>query len=218
MATFGHMFRAVVPENEQACAEIGWTPLHVMRGYRPEDNVVTLTSIRAVSDPFAPGGENVERHLEYIVDWAKRMIEPYQSAQGYVETHVLLLTPIIASLIAKAGYSKEDVAEYLMKNTVTPAHRFEWNLAVRNSHPRPGTTVNDLVEKGVLPKEWGISPDPNRMVPLLLPSSKWLVVVSGDPTRNRCCIYRQNFKQGYATSRKIELPAKWHELLAESAH
>ncbi len=208
MATFGHMFRAVVAENEKACTEMGWKPLHVTRGYKPEDNVVTITSIRAISDPFSTAGENAERHLDYTVDWVKRMIEPYQSSRGYVESHVLLLTPVIASIIAKAGYSKEDVAGYIMKNAVVPAHYFEWNMTLGTSHP-PGTTACDLVEKGVLPKEWCISTDPNRMVPLMLPSSEWLVVVTGDPTRNRCCVYRQNFKQGYATSRKVELPANW---------
>ncbi len=215
MATFGHMFRAVVPENEKACAEMGWQPLHVMRGFDPEENVVTITSIRAISDPFSTAGENAERHLDYIVDWAKRMIEPYQASRSYVESHVLLLTPIIASIIAKAGYSKQDVVDHIMKYAVVPAHYFEWNMTIGTSHP-PGTTVCDLVEKGVLPKQWCSSADPNRMVPLLLPSSEWLVIVTGDPTRNRCCIYRQNFKQGYATSRKVELPAKWNTLLTKS--
>jgi hypothetical protein len=81
---------------------------------------------------------------------------------------------------------------------------------------QPGITLCDLVNQGKMPKEWCDSNDPDRMVPLLLPSSTWLVVVSGDPTRNRCIIYRQNFKQGYATSRKVRLPANWDSLLAES--
>ena len=72
-------------------------------------------------DPFTTAGETAERHLDYIVDWVKRMMEPYQSSRGYVETHVLLLTPVIASIFAKAGYSKDDVATYLMKNAVVPA-------------------------------------------------------------------------------------------------
>jgi hypothetical protein len=44
----------------------------------------------------------------------------------------------------------------------------------------------------------------------MLPETQWLIVVAGDPLRNRSSIYRQNFKQGYATSRKIELPKSWH--------
>lgn len=212
MATFGQMFRAVVAENEQACAEIGWAPLHVMRGYRPEDSVVTITSVRSASDPFSTAGETAERHLDYAVDWVKRIIEPYQSSRGYVESHVLLLTPVIASILAKGGYSKQDVANYLMKNATVPAHYFEWNMTIGDHHP-PGTTLTGLVEQGVLSREWCLSSDPDRLVPLMLPATQWLVVVTGDPMRNRSCMYRQNFKQGYATSKKVKLPPNWDALI-----
>ncbi|MFC1862178.1 hypothetical protein ACFLT4_07565 [Chloroflexota bacterium] len=212
MATFGHMFRAVVPENEEACAEIGWKPLHVLRGFKPDDNVVTITSIRAVSDPFRTGGEKAERHLDYIVDWVKRMIEPYQSTLGYIETNVLFMSPINASILAKGGYSKEDVNGYIMEHAVVSAAYYDWSITIGGAQP-PGTTACKLVEKGVLPREWGKSADPDRLVPLLLPDSQWLIVVTGDPTRTRSCVYRQNFNQGYATSKKIKLPANWDKLM-----
>jgi hypothetical protein len=202
MATFGQMFRAVVAENESACAQIGWAPLHVMRGFDAGDSVVTITSVRAASDPFATAGETAQRHLDYIVDWVKRMIEPYQSSRGYVETHVLALTPVIASLLARAGYSKQDVADYLTRNAVVPARYYEWSM-LQADHHAPGTTLAALVEHGELPRQWRESDDPERLVPLLLPQSQWLIVVAGDPLRNRSCIYRQNFKQGYATSKKV---------------
>jgi hypothetical protein len=211
MATFGQMFKAVVAENEKACAQIGWDPLHVMRGFKPDDSVVTITSVRSASDPFTTAGETAQRHLDYIVDWVKRMMEPYQSSRGYVETHVLILTPVIASLLANAGYSKHDVASYLVKNAVVPAHYFEWSM-MQGDHHTPGTTLSGLVAQGALPKEWLLSEDPDRLVPLMLPQSQWLIVVAGDPLRNRSCIYRQNFKQGYATSKKVRLPAKWDAL------
>ena len=207
MATFGQMFRTVLAENERACEQIGWSPLHVTRGFKPDDSVVTITSVRTTSDPFTTAGETAERHLDYIVDWVKRMIEPYQSSRGYVETHVLQLTPVIASLLARAGYSKQDVATYLMKNAVVPARYYEWSM-MQADHHTPDTTLASLVEKGELPKEWRLSDDPDRLVPLLLPQSQWLIVVAGDPLRNRSCIYRQNFKQGYATSKCVRLPAK----------
>ncbi len=213
MATFGQMFRAVLPENDPVCADIGWQPLHVTRGFSPDDSVVTLTSVRAVSDPFSTAGESAEQHLEYIVDTVKRTIHPYEAAEGYVETHVLLLTPVIATLIAQAGYSKQMLNDYIMKHAVERAQEFERQMCLGNAYPR-GTTLKDLVQRGVLPAAWAESDDPQRLVPLMLPQTQWLVVVTGDPTRNRCCVLRQNFKQGYATSRKIGLPKRWDTLLA----
>jgi hypothetical protein len=208
MATFGQMFRAVIAENERACIELGWQPLHVMRGFAADESTVTITSVRAVSDPFATAGESATRHLDYIVDWVKRMIEPYQSSRGYVESHVLLLTPAIAAVLAKAGYSKQDVADYLAQHATVPAHYYEWAM-MQGDHHTPGTTLAGLVANGELPGEWRLSDDPNREVPLLLPQSTWLIVVAGDPLRNRSCIYRQNFKQGYATSKRVRLPRDW---------
>ncbi len=189
----------------------GWQPLHAARGFKPGDSVVTITSVRTTSDPFTTAGETAERHLDYIVDWVKRMMDPYQSSRSYVETHVLQLTPVIATLLAKAGYSREDVANYLTKNATISARYYEWSMMQADHHP-PGTTLAGLVDKGELPKEWRLSDDPERRVPLLLPQSQWLIVVAGDPLRNRSLIYRQNFMQGYATSKKVQLPAKWNEL------
>lgn len=215
MATFGQMFRAAVAENDEACAAIGWEPLHVSRGFRPDDSVVTITSVRTASDPFSTAGDTAERHLELIVDWVKRMIEPYQSSRGYVESHVLLLTPVIAAILAKAGYSKHGVSEYLKQHATVPAHYYEWHMMLADHHT-PGTTLAGLIDKGELPAAWRVSDDPERPVPLLLPQSQWLIVVAGDPLRNRSSIYRQNFKQGYATSKKIELPRNWRALLQAS--
>jgi len=199
------MFRAAIAENERACAEMGWAPLHVTRGFAPDESVVTITSVRSASDPFTTAGESPERHLDYIVDWVKRMIEPYQSSRGYVETNVLVLTPVIAALLARAGYSKADVERYIMQHAVVPARYYEGSMMQADRHT-PGTTLAGLVEKGELPREWLVSDDPDRLVPLFLPQTRWLIVVAGDPTRNRSCIYRQNFKQGYATSKKVMLP------------
>jgi hypothetical protein len=214
MATFGHMFRAVLPENDEVCAEIGWKPLHVQRGFKLDDNVVTITSIRAISDPFMTTGERAERHLDYIVDWVRRIIEPYEASNQQTESNVLLIPPIVARLIAKGGYSKEDVSRYIKENAVVPAQYFEWNMTIGPQHP-VGTTVCDLVKKGVLPKEWCKSTDSYRTVPLLLPGTEFLIVVTGNPDRNRTTMYRQNYMQGFATSKKIKLPPNWDKLMAE---
>jgi hypothetical protein len=170
--------------------------------------VVTITSVRTSSDPFSTAGESAQRHLDLIVDWARRMIEPYQSSRCYVESHVLLLTPVIASVLANAGYSKRAVSDYLKQHATVPARYYEWHMMLGDHHT-PGTTLKGLVEKGELPADWHLTDDPERPVPLMLPQTHWLIVVAGDPLRNRSSIYRQNFKQGYATSKKIELPANW---------
>jgi len=206
------MFRAVVPENDQAVKEMGWKTLSEQRGFKPEDNVITITSVRAISDPIQTSGERPEHHLDYLTDWAKRIIEPYEASNEYVETHMLLMSPVVAGILAKGGYSKDDVSKYIKDHMVVPAKVFEQGVNWYNNRPY---NLCEQVKKGKMPKAWCESNDPNRMVPLLLPESKILIVVTGDPTRNRSTFYRQNFFQGYATSKPIKLPKNWDKLMKE---
>ena len=212
MATFGHMFRAVVPENDQAVHEIGWKTLSEQRGFSPEDNVVTIASARAISETIQTSGERATQHLEYLTDWAKRMIEPYQSAKQYIETHILLLTPVVAQQLAKDGFSKDDVSAWIKEHMTVTADYYE--QGVRWFYNRPYSLLK-AVEEGTMPKAWAESEDPHRMVPLLLPESRILIVVTGHATRARSTFYRQNFNQGYATSKKVQLPANWNQLISE---
>ena len=164
MATFGQMFRAVVAENDEACAGMGWAPLHVTRGFKPEDSVVTITSVRASSDPFSTAGESAKRHLDLIVDWVKRMIEPYQSSRGYVESHVLLLSPVIATEFVGTSITSQGpgpkITDTALRNNphlkfsdgtqrgyttfdVTSA-RFDVRLRVVSRVTDPQATISDL--------------------------------------------------------------------------
>ena len=110
MSTHGQMFRAVAPEHDQVCEEIGWKTLSETRGFSAGENVVTIVSGRASSDPLQTNGETAEQHLDYITDWVERMIEPYQAMRKYEEDHVLFLSPVVAKLMAAQGYNKETVS------------------------------------------------------------------------------------------------------------
>jgi len=119
-----------------------------------------------------------------------------------VESHVLLLTPVIATLLAKAGYSKRAVAEYLMKHATVPAHYYEWHMMLGDHHT-PGTTIAGLVEEGLLPREWRLSDDPDRLVLLMLREARWLSIVAGDPLRNRSSY------TGRISSRAMRRARRW---------
>lgn len=216
-ATFGQPFRPVLPENEEVCAEIGWKPLSVLRGFRSGENVVTILSVRAVSDPVGTTGEAAEHHLDYLVDWVKRIIEPYRAiypvdASSRIESNLLIVSPVVASILASGGYSKEDVKKYILEHSVVPAYEFEQNVEWSSNKP---FDLCEAVHKGILPQEWCESTDPNRMVPLMLPSTDWLIVISGDPGRNRSLVCRQNFEQGWPVSKRIKLPANWGAMMKQ---
>jgi len=74
-----------------------------------------------------------------------------------------------------------------------------------------------LVEKeGKLPKRYCESTDPDRMLPVYYSSDQLMVVVTGDPARNRHLLLFNNQEQGFPVSRKIKLPQNWDELLMET--
>ena len=213
MSTHGQMFRAVAPENDQVCREIGWKTLSEEQGFKPEENVVTITSGRAMSEPFQSTGDRAEQHLDYFTDWVQRMVEPYEAMRRYKETHVLFVTPVVAKLLAGQGYSKEKVNEYIKDHAKVTASYFELG-ASRFNNWKP-YSLCDAVKKGELPGAWCESDDPNRMVPLLSPEARIVVFVTGDPTRNRNLLFRENYTQGSLTSKAIKLPVHWDKLMKE---
>ena len=210
MATHGQMFRTVAPENDQVCEEIGWKTLAQEQGFAAGENVVSITSSRAVSDPVQTTGDKAEQHLDYLTEWAMRMIEPYEAMRRYPETHILFVTPVVARLLASQGYSKQDVAQYILDHAKVTAEYFELGSS-RFNNWKP-YSLKEAVEKGELDSRWYESDDPKRLVPLFSPDAKIYVVVTGDPTRNRCMFFRENYSQAILTSRAVKLPENWDEL------
>ncbi len=213
MACFGQMFRAVAAENDQICQEIGWKTLAEELGYEKGENVVTITSVRAMSDPMQTVGDIAEQHLDYITERVAGIIEPYECARGYSETHVLFIAPPVAKLLASQGYDKQGVFDYINEHAKVRADYFEM-CGTRFNHWTP-FSIKEAVEKGDLPKAWYESDDPARMVPLISPRSHIYIIVTGAMVRNRCQFFRQNFSHGKMASRKIKLPKNWEKLLSE---
>ena len=73
-----------------------------------------------------------------------------------------------------------------------------------------------LVDAGIAPEQFCESKDPNRMVPIVCSADDFLITVSGDPLRNNAYAFTSNGVFGYTTSKKIELPPDWEELLQEA--
>jgi len=116
---------------------------------------------------------------------------------------------LVASIIAEAGYRKDDIRQYIYDNAKVTASEFDRELAGL----WPGYTACKAVEQGKLPECFCVSDDPNRMLPVLHSPDELQIVVSGSPTRNRSFIVTQTGDQGLAVSREIQLPSAWEQLL-----
>ncbi|MBI2958349.1 MAG: hypothetical protein HYY32_05845 [Chloroflexi bacterium] len=203
-ATFGGTWRVVLAENEEAVARIGWQPMSVDQGFEAGANVVTVSSCTSSDSMFAVGPATAEEILNKLATRVMH-VNLWLFALSFYGPGIrpqVLLSPCVAELLARAGYSKNAVKEYLFNRARFPVRLFE------TLRPDVGT-VCDSVEQGALPALYCESRDPDRMVPVVWSPDDFMITVSGDPGRDNCFICGQNGFIGYPVSKRIELPAGW---------
>ncbi|MBI2907640.1 MAG: hypothetical protein HYX92_08305 [Chloroflexi bacterium] len=207
--SIAYTFNVALAENEDAVAEIGWQPFSVDRGFKRGENVVTVQSVMSISGPCYSGGHTALDHLETLAELIGRRSMTYWAAHSIVEgrSHPLfLLSPSVAGVLARDGWTKDAIREYLYDNVKAPAGFLE---KLRRQSGKTSFSFCSWVERGLLPREYCESTDPERMIHVFL-RPEWIgIVVSGDPGRNQSKGYVQNQKQGPPISKRIALPASW---------
>jgi len=213
-ATFGNTFRVVLAENEDALAKIGWPPNSVDMGFAAGDNTVTISRMTGGGVLPSVTGSTPEQMMPYLADGVAK-----QTGWELVFTvgglsigtlrPVLVLSPILAETIARAGWSKDDVKRYLYEHARTPAWRVE-AFTEKWLDFRIGS-LERQVNLGRLPKAFQESNDLNRLVPIVLEPDDFMVLVSGDPLRTNAYAFAQNGYLGFPVAKKIRLPRGWKE-------
>ena len=128
-ATFGNSTRVVLAEDEAALAEIGWPPLSADFGISSGVDAVTVGRINSGLVIGSVYGSTPDEVLPYLADGLVRVT-------GWDLTHVyglgqaqyrplLVLSPMLARVFARAGWSKERVRVALFEHARIPAWKFE---------------------------------------------------------------------------------------------
>ena len=213
MATFGRNFYPVVAEAEEASP---WQPFSVDRGFTRGENVITVQSADSISHSFLSEGAGAD-HLRVIAhefgrELGGQMFVPMEHFGGEV-TPVIGLTPLVAGIIARDGFSKDDVRRYVFEHATVSAHDADANL---NRH-QLGLNLKESVRLGRLPPVFAQNDDPERRVPVVHRPEEINIVVTGSPDRNRSFIAAQFGHQGLRVSKAIHLPANWAQLLGGKA-
>ncbi len=150
-------------ENEKALPE-GWNPLHVDRGFRRNDSVVTVMSSYPPVECIDHWSISADEHLR----WWSRIVSPLTNIGG--PCHVLLLdqNPIIAlgpehaRLVAAEGWTKEDLRRAFWERTRIPLS--DWPAG----HPENERLVEKLGPvKG------------DTLIPITLSPEQFLIVIAG---------------------------------------
>ena len=218
--TFGNTWRVVLAENEDTLARIGWPPHSADFGHGRGDNVVTISRFTGGDVIASVFGRTPEEMLPYLADalisqtgW--QLIFTVGMADGSYNP-LLVISPILAETIAKAGWSKDDVRQWLFQNARIPAWKFEQYITEFTNLYSGGRTLFELARLGKANELYGESEDPDRLVPLVCNSKDIQIAVSGDPGRTNAQVFSHNGILGFPTARTIRLPNDWQNKLANA--
>ena len=212
-ASIGYSFNVALAENDEAIDELGWEPFRVDRGFRRDQDVVTVQSVVAISPPIYSSGLRALDHMETIAYLLGTTCGPWSfTGVWFGRWHPLLvLGPAVATAFAGDGWVKDDIRRYLFENLTLPARWFD---RYARDVISADVSLRDLVERGQAPRHYAESEDPERLVPILLREDWTEIVVAGDSGRNQSRAYINNHRQGPPVSKPVVLPRRWEELRA----
>jgi peroxiredoxin len=121
MSTLGNpgKFSYCIAENQEASP---WEPLHVEMGFKPDQSTVTLFAAeppRGVSEHNARDARGILKAISRALatSWSYRLCVGIEA--------LVVLCPEHVSTIARDGYSKQGVRDYLFNSTGIPIKEFE---------------------------------------------------------------------------------------------
>jgi hypothetical protein len=145
-----------------------WEPLHVGLGYEPDTSVVTVAAVRGIHTFVEGAQETGEGVLETIAMSVKGagISAYYYQLRG--ASPILVIGPEHAAEIAKSGYDRESIKQYLYDNVRIP--------------------LNELRDRGHWgargwPEDWEQHGD-SYGIPMALDPDKYIVVVAGGDGRH----------------------------------
>jgi len=121
MSTLGNpgKFSYCIAENEE---ESPWEPLHVELGFRPDQSTVTLFAAeppRGVSEQNGRTAKGIFKALSHALAtvWTYRTCASSEA--------LVVLAPEHVKTIARDGFTKQDIRQFLFENTGVPLCQYE---------------------------------------------------------------------------------------------
>jgi hypothetical protein len=211
--SIGQTFLVAMAEDEDSAAAVGWPTYGEDRGFKKGENIVTVHSVVAITSPIYSGSDDARTHVQQWTDVIGGSFT-YWAHTGFktgLWSPLIIAGPSIAGVIAKE-WTKDQVRQYLYDNMKVSAAKATHYAQMTST---PTFNFESLVEQGILPPSYTESTDPQRLVHTLIEPGMVEILVAGDPGRNQSRAYMSNHVQGPPTSRRVELPKNWSELLAK---
>ena len=210
--TFGNTWRVVLAENEDALARMGWTTIAQDQGLAAGDSAVTISRFTGGTVLASVFGTRPEEMIPYLADGITRLVawEVIFTVGMSVgaQRPLLVLSPILAQTLARAGLTKQDVQRRLFERARIPARRFERYIGEWTNLAPGRPTLRDLVARGRAAPIFAESDDPDRLVPVVARAEDIMIAVSGDPLRTNAYVFAHNGILGFPTTKPVRLHAR----------
>ncbi len=183
-------YSLVIAENEE---ENPWEPLHVENGFKKEESTLRVHSPNTYAQlwPLASDDEGILRSIVYNM------------MPGRIGGFSLILTPPHARTLARHGWSKRDIKEFIATYSHAPADHFGtfWGT----SSPVEGAWLHNN----------RIPMRATDEVPLIKDPDSITILVAGGPGAFIGMLMPAILHVKGKMMQKIELPANWDKLVAK---
>lgn len=207
-ATFGNSSRVVLAEDESVLTELGWPSVAEEFGHPAGTDAVTIARMNSGLIIGSVFGSTPEQIVPYLSDGLARVVgwdltHVYGLGQGQ-QRPLVVLSPVLARIFGASGWSKTDVQRALFEHARIPAWRFEKLIGEWSNLTAGRRTLVELAAEGSVPPVFGVSADPDRLVPVVSSPDKIVIAVSGDPHRANAYVMSHDGPHGDWTSAAID--------------
>ena len=213
MGTFGYPLAFALAEDTGHADGSPWEPFHVEQGFDRGTSTVTVGitsnwgSSPAPYDRPEQDGASIKLKMLSQEILKKTRIYNFPGSGPHADTVMLtvMLSPPVARTLAAAGYSKQQVKEYLCEHTRMSLREFDWLSRYTSIS---GVMARERVAEGVFPPAFAGSPD--DIIKVLSGPDIISIIVCGDPYRNRLMVMEGGHTK--PTTKIIQLPRDWNHL------
>ncbi|MEM8706793.1 MAG: UGSC family (seleno)protein [Actinomycetota bacterium] len=207
-ATFGNPARVVLAEDRACLDEIGWAPLSADLGADGGADTVTVARMNSGTIIGSVFGSTPEEIVPYLGNGVARTAA-WDLTHVYGLGHdqfapLLVVSPILARMFGRAGWSKADLQHAMFDHARIPASTFESMIGAWSNLTAGRRRLVDLVSEGHLPAVFAESDDPNRLVPIVTRPERFRIAVAGDPTRTNAYAFSNDGPHGWWTTKTID--------------
>jgi hypothetical protein len=179
-------YSMVISENEE---ESPWEPLHVEYGYKREDSTITLSFPQTYIQHW-PYSSDAAGILRAVMDNITRAMR-----------YTFIFTPPHAKNLAREGWTKEDIKEFISEYARIPGSRF-------NAMPGIGGVRPGLYKGKIFARD-------TDTVAIIRDPRFIRIIVAGGPGAFIAHVVGGGATPGKKQTQKIELPKNWDKLVAK---